>query len=304
MSYAGTVSPPCPACGCLEARCFGELPARDGGIIPPYESWLFRCDRCSLLFRIPLGGATGDGDFYVWADSNLWANAEARPDFDIVRGCILSRLERGDVLDVGCYTGDFLRQLPDSFRKFGIEPSTDAAQKAQMNGVKILGRTSEALKSQDAEFDVITLIDVIEHLARPIDVMDILIDRLRNGGVLIVSTGNADSFIWRFLRTRYYYYYNEHLTFYSAAWFSWAAMRLGLTLEEVIRFARYQQGIRSTTKEVAKFGLYAVVQMISSVPGAHRVVRRLYPLNKVITWKTAPQLRTYPDHMVVVVRKE
>ncbi len=304
MRDAGNVSFPCPACDCLGVRRFGKLPARDGVVIPPYESWLFRCDRCALFFRAPLGDAAKESDPYARADGHLWHNTETRPDFAIVRNCILSRLERGDVLDVGCYTGDFLRQLPPSFRRFGLEPSTDAAEKAKRRGVEILGRTSAELKRQCAEFDVITFIDVIEHLARPMDVLRPLLDRLRNGGLVIVSTGNADSLMWRFLRTNYYYYYNEHVTFYSAAWFSWAAKQLGLTLERSVRFARYQQDIGATAREVAEFSLFVLARTISIFPGVRRAARHLYPLNKAMTWHSAPQIKTFPDHMVVVGRKE
>ncbi len=304
MCDAGRLSFPCPACDYSGARRFGKLPARDGAIVPPYESWLFRCDRCALLFRAPLRDAAKDSDAYARVDSHVWPNTEPRPDFDIVRNCILSRLDRGDVLDVGCYTGDFLRQLPHTFRKFGLELSMDAAEKAEARGVQIVGTTSGELKTQGAEFDVITFIDVIEHLARPIDVIRPLLDRLRNGGLVIVSTGNADSLMWRFLRTSYYYYYNEHVTFYSAEWFSWAAKRLGLELEQIVRFARYQQGIGATAKDVAEFGLFVLARMISFFPGVHRAARHLYPLNKAMTWHSAPQIKTFPDHMVVVARKE
>ncbi len=303
MRDAGKVSYPCPACDYLGARRFGKLPARDGVIIPPYESWLFRCDRCALFFRAPLVDAAKDSDAYARAKSDLWPNTEPRPDFDIVRKCILSRLERGDVLDVGCFTGDFLRQLPRSFRKFGIEPSTDAADKAKTVGVEILGGTSDELKSTGAEFDVITLIDVIEHFARPLDVMETLVGRLRVGGLLIISTGNADSLMWRFLGTRYYYYYNEHVTFYSVAWFSWAAMRLGLRLERSVRFARYRQGVGPTMRDVAKFGLFVAAQLINLIPGAYSASKRLYPLNKAINWRCAPQVRIFPDHIAVVANK-
>jgi hypothetical protein len=62
--------------------------------------------------------------------------------------------------------------------------------------------------------------DVIEHMVNPIETIDILMARLTNDGILIITTGDADNPLWnRFGANFWYCHFPEHVSFVSKAWF-------------------------------------------------------------------------------------
>jgi hypothetical protein len=104
--------------------------------------------------------------------------------------------------------------------KYGVEPSVAAAAAAKSRGVSILAPTLEDL-SPKARFDVITMIDVVEHVADPRQLLDAALPHLAPGGSLIIATGDATNLLWRrVFRSRFWYSsFPEHITFPSLRYF-------------------------------------------------------------------------------------
>ncbi len=65
------------------------------------------------------------------------------------------------VLDVGCGGGEFLRWLPDSYWKVGLDFSYEAVIRA---GKRTIQGTVGALPFAPASFDLVTCFEVLEHL--------------------------------------------------------------------------------------------------------------------------------------------
>ncbi len=132
----------------------------------------------------------------------------------------MQQTRRGNVLDVGCGAGDFLSTLPAELTKYGVEPSVAAAAAARERGVSIPAPTLAQLPPQFG-FDVITMIDVIEHVAEPQGLLDQALFHLAPGGSLIIATGDAGNALWnRVFRSRFWYFsFPEHLTFPSLRYF-------------------------------------------------------------------------------------
>ncbi len=130
------------------------------------------------------------------------------------------------ILDVGCGTGDFLASLPSTLSKFGIEPATGAGSEATRRGISI-APTLEDLPA-DSRFDVITIIDVIEHVPDPGLFLEQVQARLAEGGLIVVSTGDPQNLLWRgVFRSRFWYSsFPEHISFPSRQFYDrWAAER-------------------------------------------------------------------------------
>ena len=71
-------------------------------------------------------------------------------------------------------------------------------------------------------FDVVIAADVIEHMVNPMDLVDKLSTLLTDNGILIITTGDADNYLWnRFGANWWYCFYPEHITFISRAWLSY-----------------------------------------------------------------------------------
>ncbi len=107
--------------------------------------------------------------------------------------------QRGKILDVGCAAGYFLEQARQrGWQISGIELSQAMARSAE-DLLQVPIQTS-LTAVPDRDFGAITLWEVIEHLPDPIGTLRQLRDRLRPGGVIMLSTPNNGH--WQALRAK------------------------------------------------------------------------------------------------------
>lgn len=123
---------------------------------------------------------------------------------------------RGEFLDVGCSFGGFLNCAREAgFRVTGVEISAYSAKVASERGVRIY--TGEFLDADLPEnfFDVVTLVEVIEHLSEPKLVFQKLNRILKPGGLLLIQTANFEG--WQAIKAgaSYHYYLPGHFYYYS-----------------------------------------------------------------------------------------
>jgi SAM-dependent methyltransferase len=215
----------CRLCGDTDIRCLGAVPDSDyfaGRVLqhPIDGGHLWRCDACQSMFRHPVLRNSAYLDLYADGAADEWGADDGRQDLAIIRGIIAQKARPGGVLDVGCGAGDFLLTLPVDLTKYGVEPSVAAAAAARKRGVSIAAPTLAQLFPQLA-FDVITMIDVIEHVADPGDLLDQAMRHLTPGGSLIIATGDAGNVLWRrVFRSRFWYSsFPEHISFPSLRYF-------------------------------------------------------------------------------------
>jgi SAM-dependent methyltransferase len=101
----------------------------------------------------------------------------------------------GSAMDVGSGSGNFLRHLRESgFRVFGVEPSQPGSTYARsVHGIETFNGTVEAFVASGAirDFDVVTLLNVLEHLKEPASILLQLRQLLRIGGVLVIVVPDA-----------------------------------------------------------------------------------------------------------------
>jgi SAM-dependent methyltransferase len=103
----------------------------------------------------------------------------------------------GELLDVGCGTGDFLAVMRGNpgWKVRGLEPVADAARRAQSNyGLFVDAIPLDESAYPAKSFDAVTMWDVLEHLPDPLASLKKLSAVLRPGGTLVASVPNGDSF--------------------------------------------------------------------------------------------------------------
>lgn len=106
------------------------------------------------------------------------------------------RVSGGKLLDVGCGTGIFLAEAHrrPQWETVGLEPNEFAASYVEEHlGITIIHSRLEDASLPDGSFDVITMWNVLEHLEEPVDCLERAHRLLREGGLLVMSIPNLDS---------------------------------------------------------------------------------------------------------------
>lgn len=150
---------------------------------------------------------------------------------------------RSRFLDAGCGLGYLLDVAFDKdFVVEGVEYNAAAAERIRRKYTFPVF-SGDLMEYEGGPFDAVAMLDVIEHLTRPLESLDKLGSLLKPGGVLMLSTMDSDSLVSRlmgkrledFRRTR------EHLYFFTRRTITMALERHGF---EVVRIDSYGLPIR------------------------------------------------------------
>jgi SAM-dependent methyltransferase len=298
----------CRLCGADQIVRLGVIPdsdyfagkvlahALDGGS-------LWRCTSCQSMFRHPVLTPAAYLNLYADGVAEAWSAGRGRQDLEIVRRLIAQQSVLGCVLDVGCGSGGFLATLPASLKKCGVEPSVAAACAATGLGVSILGQTPRDLPAH-AQFDVITIIDVIEHVVDPAETLDQLLPHLAPGGYLIVGTGDPTNTPWhRVFRSRFWYScFPEHISFPSPQYFRVWQQSRGLQPPTIVRTRYWQLPMWRKALFFAAQVLYALSPAFIDWLGrrAQELQRMPHPRRRLFS---PGSQGVFTDHQVVMIRR-
>lgn len=124
------------------------------------------------------------------------------------------------VLDAGCATGDFLAAAGQYFDMWGLDVSAFATDVARQQNPQfahqIFTGFVEDQRFPPSFFDAIVMWDVIEHIWDPKAVLQRLVEHLKPGGVLILSTPDIGALTASLMRSRWAFMTPpEHLGFFS-----------------------------------------------------------------------------------------
>ncbi|MBN2493389.1 MAG: glycosyltransferase [Deltaproteobacteria bacterium] len=112
-----------------------------------------------------------------------------RSKYKLVRKWIReSGLERPEILDVGCGTGGFLYTLGGLGTGHGADVSDKAIAFCRSRGLeRVRCCPAEAIDFEAGRFDVVTCLDLLEHLPEPVRALAEMRRVLRPGGLLLVT---------------------------------------------------------------------------------------------------------------------
>lgn len=124
---------------------------------------------------------------------------------------------KGKLLDIGCAVGQFL----DIFKKkgwqtFGIELNDFERKISQKKGHKVFGEKIEANFLPKNKFDVVSILEVLEHVYDPKKVLKSIHRVLKNDGLLIIVVPNVDSLAANVMQSRCNMFLGmSHITMFS-----------------------------------------------------------------------------------------
>lgn len=225
----------CPACAGIDScHCF---------IVNGYN--VKRCATCDTLFveNLPTPEDltaiyTSEGYYGLSSDSMKRIADENQRRLKIIR--LLK--PNGTLLDIGCAQGLLLDQAAqDGYETFGVEPSSKNAEDAKQKGHLVFngGLEEFAVKNLDKQFDIITCLDVIEHISDPKAFLSLAVSLLARDGIMVISTPNYSGVVAKLLGVSDPYMTPpEHITFLTAAGMRHLVSRVGLKVRQCQTFGR------------------------------------------------------------------
>jgi SAM-dependent methyltransferase len=146
---------------------------------------------------------------------------------------VLAYKKSGRLLDVGAASGILLEQAAKlGFQGEGVEPSRSLAKSAQDAGLNVhLGTFPHP--TIRGPYDVITLIDVIEHVPNPIQLLKDIAAHLKPDGIGILTTPDVQSLVARLLGPRWWHFRVAHIGYFSRDTMRRALAGAGLELVEM-----------------------------------------------------------------------
>ena len=136
-------------------------------------------------------------DQHWWFASRTWAILNLL-DANVLRrnGHRPRALGVGDVLDIGCGAGNMIHHLSRYGQVKGIEVDARPVAMAQARGYDVrLGDATRGIPFLDGSFDLVTVLDVIEHVDEDEAILRESFRVLRPGGILAISTP-AFQWLW------------------------------------------------------------------------------------------------------------
>ncbi|HEY0385089.1 MAG TPA: class I SAM-dependent methyltransferase [Pyrinomonadaceae bacterium] len=260
------------------------------------------CQTCGLVYKSDVADRETLEDYYEAIDFSKWEADDLYPTERAVVD-VLAALPGGSrILDYGCSTGRLLSKLTDKHRCYGVEVNQEAARVAAEKGIEILNAEG-GLPGGATEFDAIVLSDVFEHLFEPTRILRGLVRHLRRGGLLVLSTGNADAKACRHDIASFWYFRTpEHLSMMTKSYAAYLAEKLSLNLILWREMCHYTPTLSDKLKQQARH--FAYWQFRKNPPSVWRHLLRPIPLlNRAPDWKLPPLFNYSKDHVVMVFKK-
>lgn len=192
----------CPACASKKIKKFATIRHVDYG----------RCSACGFVFANPIPSNEALSKFY---NSKFYDNyrileeskIKKSPYFSVSHDLknLIKYLDQDkslNVLDFGCGPGSFVALMRDVIGYKGVEgielnkKSIEVAKNCY--NIDIASNISE-LKIKS--YDMVTMIEVIEHVPRPLEVVESINPLLKRGGKLFLSTNSVRSVSARYFPT-------------------------------------------------------------------------------------------------------
>lgn len=188
----------CPMCGDDRSTLFDQREFRG------YQVVNRLCRNCGLVYQSPRMTSSELDLFYQGEYRRLYQGCEGPSDRDLdvqkaraenlvnfLHDNGVEKVER--YLDIGCSSGLLLEEVREAFQcqVLGIEPGTSYRNYAQNRGLEVYESIGKLKAAGYAEFDLISMIHVLEHLPDPVGYLNELReDFLSTKGKILVEVPN------------------------------------------------------------------------------------------------------------------
>jgi 2-polyprenyl-3-methyl-5-hydroxy-6-metoxy-1,4-benzoquinol methylase len=190
VAHQTLIDVPCPACGSQYRRTL----AHEGPL------GIVQCRHCKLIYTSPRYQAPqahylGDREAILRKYGSILRGEQEHPrdaNYDQELRAIAEIAPGGRLLDVGSHCGFFLRRARGmGWDLTGVEPSANAcALGRDYFDLNIVQGTLAEVAFPSGSFDVVTLVDVFEHVDRPVSILEEARRVMKPNGVLFIKVPN------------------------------------------------------------------------------------------------------------------
>jgi len=267
MQVGSTESRPCPGCRGSAGQTLGSVNGYD----------MRACAACRTLFTAQLPVAEEAKDY-----EDFYAQARDVPVPEFVLGRLeeivdgFERYRQGNRwLDIGCGAGMLLRAAANRHWDItGTEVAPAAAEPLRSQGFNVLVGETHELDLPPGHFDLVSLVEVVEHVHDPAAVLSDAARFLRPGGALYVTTPHGRGISARLLRLRWGAIAPpEHLQLFSIGGLRSALVSTGLQPHSI------------STTAVNPYEIVAAIRSGRAREGTGSGTEATYQLNEALSTK-------------------
>jgi len=190
---------------CQKCQQVSTYPLPDNKMIKKHYAQKFRAGNYQLLRKYSEQYKTNIYAYFVKLLKNRYAQQN-------------ETLKNKKVLDIGCFTGEFLELMQQEGAKvYGLELQPEAVKIANK---KLSGHVFQAdvmsYNFPQKKYDIITLLGLVEHVTNPMQLIERCYKLLSKDGLIMIQTPNSSSFLARNMK-KYWPAYSpiEHIHLFS-----------------------------------------------------------------------------------------
>ncbi|MDB9347415.1 class I SAM-dependent methyltransferase [Nodularia spumigena] len=156
------------------------------------ECVILQCPNCGFAFGYPFVG--GDEEFYHILHEQK-GYPSWRWDYDIAIQEVLAPLKAGKILEIGAGAGVFLQKLPSDWSPFAMEGSETTRTALEALNITVFRDFPEIHQFNYGNFQVITMFQVLEHIADFRPVLEQCRQLIATNGKIIITVPDGDAMI-------------------------------------------------------------------------------------------------------------
>lgn len=193
---------------------------------------LWRCQDCGFVFADP-ADVRGLAELYESLDDRGYEESQEPRALQmrwLLRKALKERRHARTLLDVGAASGLLVAEAQRmGLEATGIEPSralVDAARR--VNGVDLIQGVLPHAALRGRTFDLVCLVDVIEHVSDPVGLLRHSAEMLAPDGLAVVVTPDVRSIAARLLGKKWWHFRVAHVGYFHRHSLAAAASAAGL----------------------------------------------------------------------------
>lgn len=180
---------------------------------------LWRCSQCGFIFADGRDLSELTSLYERLADAQYEETQDTRLlQMRWLLSCVLKRHPGANsLLDIGAGAGLLVNEARKrGLDATGVEPSKSLVEAAsRVNGVQLLQGTFPHPALAGRTFDIVCLVDVIEHVADPIQLLRDCAAALNKDGVFVLVTPDVKSIAARLLGHRWWHFRLAHVSYFD-----------------------------------------------------------------------------------------